>query len=79
MPTYTLLEKLETKFIPAAGYFSEAPAKTRAKKNLELFGHPREYRIERNGKPWLIGRSIVPRSGNVRIEWRDDYAESNGL
>ena len=73
MSTYQLLEKLETKFIPAAGYFSEAPAKARAKRNLELFGHPREYRIERNGKPWLIGRSIITRAGNMRIEWRENY------
>ena len=52
----------------------EPQAKARCPNHLNKFGGDRTYRIRKEGKPWLIGRTIAPRVGDERIEWRENYA-----
>lgn len=50
----------------------EGHAKARCTNHFKKFGHPQEYRIRKDGVPCLTGKTIEPRSGEPRIEWRDE-------
>lgn len=57
----------------------ESQAKARCTKHWKKFGGDQEYRIRRYDarnfagiNPWLTGKTITPRAGEARIEWRNE-------
>lgn len=57
----------------------EPQAKARCTQHWKKFGMAQEYRIRKyepknfdGMKPWLTGKTIEPRAGEARIEWKQD-------